>query len=64
VRESPTASWTLLYAPISGFTYEESYAYELKIAPERAANAPSDAPTKRWRLVAIVSKKKVAHPKK
>ena len=58
VRDSASEPWKNQYAPIMGFTYEEGYAYELRVAPETVPNAPADAPTKKWRLVEIVSKKK------
>lgn len=57
VREQPSAPWTLFYSSIDGFTYEEGSAYELVVSVEPVPGAPADAPSLRYRLVRIVSKK-------
>ena len=59
VRESESDEWTLFYGSIEGFKYEESYAYELKVAVETLGHAPADASSLRHRLVEVVSKRKV-----
>lgn len=59
VRESEAAEWTLLYSPIQGFDYEEGHAYELRVGALRDAEPPADAPAMRYRLLEIVSKRKV-----
>ena len=51
VRESETEPWTLFYASIEGFSYEESYKYELRVKAESNAK-------RRYRLVEVVSKQK------
>ena len=60
VRASETAEWTLLYQPIEGFTYEEGTAYELRIERKPKPNAPADGSSLRYRLVEIVSQRKVS----
>jgi hypothetical protein len=59
VRESESEPWTLFYSSIVGFTYEESYAYELRVKPEESAKPAAGGTSRRYRLVAVVSKTKV-----
>jgi hypothetical protein len=60
VRSSESEDWRLFYASIEGFEYEASHAYELRVAVSPVANAPADAPSLRYELVEVVSKKKVS----
>jgi hypothetical protein len=59
VRSSESEAWRLFYAPIEGFEYEPSYAYELRVAVSPTVNPPADAPALRYELVNVVSKTKV-----
>jgi hypothetical protein len=58
VRESETEPWTLLYSSIVAFTYEESYAYELRVQVDTKPDGGRAAG--RYRLVEVVSKTKIA----
>jgi hypothetical protein len=58
IRESENDDWTLLYTGIEGFQYEESYAYVLRVKSETAKSSPADAPSKKLRLVEVLSKQK------
>jgi hypothetical protein len=58
VRETESEPWRNLYAPIDGFDYEPSYAYELRVEVSPVANAPADASALRYRLLEIVAKHK------
>ena len=60
VRESETEPWTLFYSSIVGFTYEESYAYELRVQAEMKPDAGGGRAPRRYRLVEVVSKTKIA----
>jgi hypothetical protein len=60
VRDAGSDEWTLFYGRIEGFTYEEGYAYELRVKVEEVKRPKADASSKRFKLVEIVSKKKVA----
>ncbi len=60
VRDARTDEWTLFYGRIEGFTYEDGYAYELRVNVEEVKAPKADASSKRLRLVEIVSKEKVA----
>ncbi|MCS6902185.1 MAG: DUF4377 domain-containing protein [Myxococcales bacterium] len=59
IRESEQGGWRLFYGTIEGFSHEDSYTYELRVQPEDQGSPPMDAPAKRYRLVEVVSKKKV-----
>lgn len=59
VRESETDDWSLFYGSIEGFTYEPSHAYELRVASQASPRPPAGGSSVRYRLVEIVSKKKV-----
>jgi hypothetical protein len=62
VREAESAEWRNFYASIDGFDYEESHAYELRVAMTPNANPPADGASLRYRLVEIVSKRKIEPP--
>ncbi|WP_170319665.1 DUF4377 domain-containing protein [Polyangium spumosum] len=59
VRASADAEWELFYGKIEGFSYEEGYTYELRVAPLAATGPRADGPSGRLELVEIVSKEKV-----
>lgn len=59
VRDSAQGEWQLFYSPIEGFTHEDSFAYELRVQVEAKAAPPMDGSAKRYRLLEVVSKKKV-----
>jgi hypothetical protein len=59
VRASESADWMLFYSSIEGFTHQEGELYELKVEVSPASNPPSDASSLRYRLIEIVSHKKV-----
>lgn len=63
VRESDKADWTLFYGKIEGFNYEESYRYEIRVEVTSRGNSPADSSSLRYRLVEVVSKKKVENGK-
>ncbi|MDI1446572.1 DUF4377 domain-containing protein [Polyangium sp. 6x1] len=58
VREAGKKEWERFYGRIEGFTYEEGYAYELRVKVETVANPPADGSSRRTVLVKIVSKTK------
>src|SRR6187401_1001734 len=58
VRGAQSEPWRNLYAAIEGFEYEPSFEYELRVEVSQIAGAPADAPSLRYRLVEIVSKRK------
>ncbi|MDI1429377.1 DUF4377 domain-containing protein [Polyangium sorediatum] len=58
VREAENKEWERFYDRIEGFSYEEGYAYELRVKREPVANPPADGSSERTLLVKIVSKKK------
>lgn len=62
VREAQSEEWTLFYGKIEGFSYEEGYAYELRVKVDGAKAPPADAPSQRLRLVEVVSKEKPPNP--
>ncbi|MEO8184790.1 MAG: DUF4377 domain-containing protein [Deltaproteobacteria bacterium] len=59
VRESESEPWRNLYAAIAGFDYEESNAYELRVEVVPVPHPPADAASVRYRLLEVVSKRKV-----
>lgn len=59
VRESESEPYRNLYSRIEGFDYEPSYVYELRVAATPVANAPADASAVHYRLIEVVSKRKV-----
>ncbi|MFO0759224.1 MAG: DUF4377 domain-containing protein [Byssovorax sp.] len=58
-KDTPDASWTLFYRTIDGFAYEPGYLYELRVEVTSASNPPADASSRRYRLVEVVSKKRM-----
>ncbi len=58
VRGSESEEWRSFYASIEGFVHEPSHAYELRVEVTRVPNAPADAPSLRYRLLEVVSKRK------
>lgn len=62
VREAESEEWTLFYGRIEGFSYEEGYAYELRVNTEEVKAPPADRPSRKVRLVEIVSKTKASKP--
>lgn len=61
VRGSDGEAWRNFYAPIEGFEHEASHTYELRVEVTKVANAPADAPSLRYRLLEVVSKRKVGN---
>ena len=64
VRSSEQEDWRNFFGAIEGFQYEPSYAYELRVAVSPVPNAPADAPSLRYRLLEVVSKRKPIKPSK
>lgn len=62
VRTSETNPWVLFYGAIEGFAHEDGISYELRVAITDRDRPPADTPAKRYRLVQIVAKRKVAPP--
>ncbi len=58
-KDAPDASWLLFYRTIEGFTFEPGHLYELRVEVTEVKGAPADASSRRYRLVEIVSKKRV-----
>ncbi len=56
VAAGPDGPWTLFYNQIEGFTFEEGFAYELKVRTEQVANPPADGSSLRYILIELVSK--------
>lgn len=59
VRATDSEDWTWFYDRIEGFEYEPGYRYELRVEVTDVDNPPADGSSKRYRLVQVVSKKKV-----
>ncbi len=59
VRESDSDPWRNFFGRIEGFEYEEGHAYELRVEVTQVAAPPADAPNQRYRLIEVVSKRKV-----
>lgn len=59
VRESEAEPWSMFYRSIEGFTHEVGYRFELRVEISDTATPPADASSKRYRLIEVVSKKKV-----
>jgi hypothetical protein len=58
VRNSESEAWRNLYGSIDGFAYEPSYAYELRVEITPIKKPPSDAPSLKYKLLEVVSKRK------
>lgn len=56
IGDAPT--WTLQYAGIDGFTYEEGFEYTLTVNRERVENPPMDGSSVRYTLVNVIDKTK------
>ena len=56
VKYSPDEEYTYFYQQIEGFTYEEGYDYELKVAVTDVENPPADGSSLKYTLVEEVSK--------
>jgi hypothetical protein len=59
VRDSEQGEWRLFYDPIQGFSHEDSFAYQIRVEVIDSPSPPMDSSSKRYRLIEIVSKKKV-----
>ncbi len=59
VRSAENEPWRRFYSSIEGFTYEEGNAYELRVTSGDVAKPPADAPSRKYKLVEIVSKRKM-----
>jgi hypothetical protein len=59
IRTAADQPWSLHYDRIEGFTYEPSFAYELRVERREIPNPRADEPSFRYRLLEIVSKRKV-----
>lgn len=57
---SKDTGWQLFYGIIDGFKYQEGYRYSLSVKKYKVANPPADAPAYKYKLVKILSRKKVA----
>jgi hypothetical protein len=64
VRSSELEDWRNFFGAVEGFQYEPSYAYELRVAVSPVPNAPADAPSLRYRLLEVVSKRTPIKPSK
>jgi hypothetical protein len=62
VRGAESEPWRNLYSAIEGFEYEPSFEYELRVEVAKIPGAPADAPSLRYRLLEVVSKRKSAAP--
>jgi hypothetical protein len=59
VRESEAESWYLFYRTLEGFEFEPGHTYELRVSVEPVADRPADAASKRYRVLEVVSKRRV-----
>jgi uncharacterized protein DUF4377 len=60
VRGSEGEPWRNLYTPIGAFAHDPAFDYELRVEVTRIEGAPADAPSLRYHLVEIVSKRPAA----
>ena len=60
VRGSESEPWRNLFAPIEGFSHDPAFDYELRVEVTRIEGAPADAPSLRYRLIEVVSRKPAA----
>jgi hypothetical protein len=63
VREVESGEWRNFYASIEGFDYEEGNAYEIRVEVTEVPRPPADASSLRYRLLEMISKRKVITPK-
>ncbi len=59
VRKTEAEDWTFFYQSIEGFTHEPSHRYELKVEVSKVGDPPADGSSLHFKLVEVVSKKKV-----
>jgi hypothetical protein len=59
VRESPSDPWRNFFGRIEGFAYEEGTTYELRVEVTPVASPAADASSLRYRLVEVLSKRKI-----
>ena len=55
-NSEPNSQPTLFYSNIEGFDYVEGFEYRILVESLAVANPPADAPSKRYRLVQLLSK--------
>jgi hypothetical protein len=60
VRTPPDTTWRVLFGVVEGFTHEPGYRYVLRVAERPIPNPPTDSPAVQYRLVAVVSRTRVA----
>ena len=60
VRERADAGWQLFYDPIVGFDYVAGYRYVLSGARRPILDPPADGSSAEYRLLAVISKTRVA----
>jgi hypothetical protein len=63
VREVESGEWRNFYANIEGFDHEAGHAYEIRVEVTEVPRPPADAASLRYRLLEVISKRKVAAPK-
>jgi Domain of unknown function (DUF4377) len=59
VRSDAADAWEPLYFGIVGFTHEEGFEYELRVAEFTIRNPPADGSSRELRLVRIVKRVQV-----
>jgi hypothetical protein len=59
VRGSESEAWRNFFGTIAGFEYEPGHDYELRVEVTRSATPPSDAPSSKYKLLEVLSKRKV-----
>ena len=59
VRDSENGEWRNFYGSIAGFEHEGTYAYELRVEVTSVPSPAADAPSLRYRLLEVVSRRKV-----
>jgi hypothetical protein len=59
VRESPGDPWRNFFGRIEGFDYEEGTTYELRVEVTPVASPAADASSLRYRLVEVLSQRKI-----
>lgn len=58
-RSNESEDWSYFYDSIEGFEYEPSFRYELRVEVTARPNAPADSSSLRYKLLEVVSKKKI-----
>ena len=58
VREKESDAWQNFYDNIEGFTYEEGFAYQLKVQIEKVSNPEADSSDLKYTLLELISKTK------